>query len=85
MQRTLPQIPTYMLPQICNLRYIMRYITGYENMADYKSAITQYYTSAITQDITSYENTAIYNQLQEYGRLQICHNTKLIVKNGTGN
>lgn len=46
-------------------------------MADYKSAITQ--------DINSYENTAIYNQLQEYGRLQICHNTKLIVKNGTGN
>jgi hypothetical protein len=69
----LPQTPTYMLPQICNLRYI----TGYENMADYKSAITQ--------DINSYENTAIYNQLQEYGRLQICHNTKLIVKNGTGN
>lgn len=29
MQRTLPQIPTYMLPQICNLRYI----TGYENTA----------------------------------------------------
>lgn len=77
MQRTLPQIPTYMLPQICNLRYIMWYIIGYENMADYKSAITQ--------DINSYENTAIYNQLQEYGRLQICHNTKLIVKNGTGN
>ena len=68
MQRTLPQIPaymlpqtpTYMLPQICNLRYIMRYITGYENMADYKSAITQYYTSAITH------NTR-YNQLREYG------------------
>lgn len=60
MQRTLPQIPaymlpqtpTYMLPQICNLRYIMRYITGYENMADYKSAITH--------------NTR-YNQLREYG------------------
>ena len=70
----LPQTPTYMLPQICNLRYII----GYKNMADYKSAITQYYTSAITH------NTR-YNQLQEYGRLQICHNTKLIVKNGTGN
>lgn len=41
MQRTLPQIPTYML---------LRYITGYENMADYKSAITQY--------VNSYENTA---------------------------
>lgn len=56
MQRTLPKIPTYMLPQIYNLRYII----GYKNMADYKSAITQYYTSAITH------NTR-YKQLREYG------------------
>ena len=67
MQRTLQQIPTYMLPQICNLRYI----TGYENMADYKSAIT---------------HNTIRKQLREYGSgIGKRVNEKLIVKNGTGN